>query len=78
MQLQEAGGLLCALFIHGACILARHVNNSASKAIIKAMSTLYRIAHVGTKNISERAFVHTQNTDFGSIFVQSDAALLRS
>ena len=37
---------------------------------IKATSTLYRIAHSAcTKNISDRAFVHTQNHDIRSIFV---------
>ena len=37
---------------------------------IKAMSSPYRIALVpAPKNISDRAFVHTQNAYFGSIFV---------
>ena len=32
----------------------------------------------GTKNISDRAFVHTQNADLGSIFMPGRTALLRS
>ena len=38
--------------------------------------TLPDTSCVGTKNISDRAFVHTQNADFGSILSRSDAALL--
>ena len=53
------------------------VDMSKSKPAI--MAALYRNRScASTKNISERAFVHTQNINFDRFLYQSDAALLRS